>query len=36
MAVHATIEVSIPADGALMQRDLTLPQNAIGVLAFAR
>jgi pimeloyl-ACP methyl ester carboxylesterase len=35
MAVHATSEVGIPADGALLRGDLTVPESAIGVVAFA-
>jgi dienelactone hydrolase len=35
MAVHATSEVSISADGALLRGDLTVPDDAIGVVAFA-
>jgi dienelactone hydrolase len=35
MAVHATSEVGIPADGALLRGDLTVPDSAIGVVAFA-
>jgi putative phosphoribosyl transferase len=35
MAVHATSEVGIPADGALLRGDLTVPESALGVVAFA-
>jgi dienelactone hydrolase len=35
MAVHATSEVGIPAGGALLRGDLTVPDSAIGVVAFA-
>jgi dienelactone hydrolase len=35
MAVHATSEVDIPADGALLRGDLTVPDSPIGVVAFA-
>ena len=33
--MHATSEVGIPADGALLRGDLTVPESAIGVVAFA-
>ncbi len=33
--MHATSEVGIPADGALLRGDLTVPDGAIGVVAFA-
>jgi hypothetical protein len=32
MAVHATSEVSIPAAGALLRGELTVPENAIGTV----
>ncbi len=35
MAVHARREVSIPADGALLEGDLTIPDGAVGIVAFA-
>jgi putative phosphoribosyl transferase len=35
MAVHARSEVSIPADGALLEGDLTIPDGAVGIVAFA-
>jgi dienelactone hydrolase len=35
MAVHGRTEVSIPADGALLEGDLTIPDGAVGIVAFA-
>ena len=35
MAVHPRREVSIPADGALLEGDLTIPDRPLGVVAFA-
>jgi dienelactone hydrolase len=35
MAVHPRSEVSIPADGALLEGDLTIPDGAVGIVAFA-
>jgi dienelactone hydrolase len=35
MAVHPRIEVSILADGARLQGDLTIPDGALGMVAFA-
>lgn len=33
--MHPRSEVSIPADGALLEGDLTIPDEAVGVVAFA-
>lgn len=35
MAVHATSDVRISADGALLEGELTVPDGALGVVAFA-
>src|SRR5947209_4834557 len=35
MAVHPRTEVSIPADGALLEGELTIPDGAVGLVAFA-
>jgi putative phosphoribosyl transferase len=35
MGVHARSEVSIPANGALLEGDLTIPDGAVGIVAFA-
>ena len=35
MAVHPRSEVSIPADGARLAGDLTIPDSALGMVAFA-
>ncbi|HEY1592020.1 MAG TPA: alpha/beta family hydrolase [Solirubrobacteraceae bacterium] len=35
MAVHSRSEVSIPADGALLEGDLTIPDGAVGIVVFA-
>jgi putative phosphoribosyl transferase len=35
MAVHGRSEVSIPADGALLEGDLTIPDEPVGIVAFA-
>src|SRR5712671_1478248 len=35
MAVHSRSEVSIPADGVLIEGDLTIPDGAVGAVVFA-
>jgi putative phosphoribosyl transferase len=35
MAVRATSEVRIPADGTVLEGDLTIPEGAVGVVVFA-
>jgi putative phosphoribosyl transferase len=35
MAVHPRTEVSIPADGAVLEGELTIPDGAVGIVAFA-
>jgi dienelactone hydrolase len=35
MAVQPRSEVSIPADGALLEGDLTIPDGTVGIVAFA-
>jgi dienelactone hydrolase len=35
MAVHPRTEASIPADGALLEGELTIPDGAVGMVAFA-
>jgi putative phosphoribosyl transferase len=35
MAVHSRSEVSIPADGVLIEGDLTIPDGAVGTVVFA-
>jgi putative phosphoribosyl transferase len=35
MAVHSRSEVSIPAHGALLEGDLTIPDGAVGTVVFA-
>src|SRR6266436_5501154 len=35
MGVHSRSEVSIPVDGVLLEGELTIPDGAVGMVAFA-